>query len=71
VTEKQTVNGKLYKQVIKRLIAQVHHDSPEFQESGSWYLLYDNALAHSSGIVSKFLTKREIPVLFIPSTLFP
>jgi hypothetical protein len=32
--EKETVNGKLYKEVIKRLIA-VHRVRPEFQESGS------------------------------------
>jgi hypothetical protein len=38
VSEKQTVNGKFYKQVIKRLIARVHRVSPEFQESGPWLL---------------------------------
>jgi hypothetical protein len=57
VMEKQTVDGKFYKEVIKRLIAQVHRVRPEFQESGSWYLLHDNALAHSSGVVSEFLAK--------------
>jgi hypothetical protein len=57
VQEKQTANGKFYKDVIKRWNAQVHRIRPEFQESGSWYLLHDNALAHSSGVVSKFLAK--------------
>jgi hypothetical protein len=66
VHKQQTVNGKYYKNVIKRLIAQVHHLRPEFQESGSWYLLHDNALAHSLGIVSEFLAKRGIPVLSHP-----
>jgi hypothetical protein len=55
--EKQTVNGKFYKEVIKRLIARVHCVRPEFQENGSWYLLHDNAPAHSSGVVSKILVK--------------
>jgi hypothetical protein len=45
--EKQTVNGKFDKKVIKKLITQVHRVRPEFQESGSWYLLHDKALAHS------------------------
>jgi hypothetical protein len=46
VPEKQTVNGKFYKEMAKRLIALVHSVRPEFQESGSWYLLDYNAPAH-------------------------
>jgi hypothetical protein len=57
VPEKQTVNSKFYKEVIKKLIARVHGVRPEFQESGSWYLLHNNALAHSLGAVTKFLAK--------------
>jgi hypothetical protein len=59
VQEKQTVNGKYkyYKEVIKRLINQIHRLRPEFQKRGSWYLLHDNAQAHSSGIVPEFLVK--------------
>jgi hypothetical protein len=60
VPEDQTVNGKFYKEIIKRLIDRFR---PEFQESGSWYLLHDNAPGHSSGVVSDFLAKRGIPVL--------
>jgi hypothetical protein len=63
VSEKQTVSGKFYKEVIKRLIAQVHCVRPEFQEGGSWYLLLNNARVHSSGVVSEFLAKQGIPVL--------
>jgi hypothetical protein len=37
VPEKQSVNSKFYKEVIKRLFARVHHIRPEFQEAGSWY----------------------------------
>jgi hypothetical protein len=65
VPEKQTVNGKLYEEAIMRLIARVRRVEPEFQESGSWYLLHDNAPAHSSGVVSEFLAR------VIPSTLLP
>jgi hypothetical protein len=57
VLEKQTVNGKFYKEVMKRLIARVHCIRPEFQESGSWFLLHDNASVHFLSFVSKFLAK--------------
>jgi hypothetical protein len=57
VSKKQTVNSKFYKEVIKRLLAQVPRIRPEFQESGSWYLLHENALTHSSGVFSEFLAK--------------
>jgi hypothetical protein len=66
VPEKQILNGKFCKEVIKRLIAPVHRVRPEFQESGSWYLVHDNAPAHSSGVVSELLAKRGIPVLSHP-----
>jgi histone-lysine N-methyltransferase SETMAR len=51
--------------VIKRLVSRVHYVTPEFQENGSWCILY-KALAHSSGFVSEFLAKRGIPVLSHP-----
>jgi hypothetical protein len=63
VPEKQTVNGKFHEEVIKRLVARVYHIMPEFQKSGSWHLLHDNAPAQSSDFVSEFLAKRGIPVL--------
>jgi hypothetical protein len=49
--------------VIKRLVARIQCVRPEFQESGSWYLLHDNAPAHSSGTDSEFSAKGGIPVL--------
>jgi hypothetical protein len=70
VPEKQTVNGKFYKEVIKRLVARVHRVKPEFQESGSRYLVHYNAPAHSSGVFSEFLGEtRDLRV--IPSALLP
>jgi histone-lysine N-methyltransferase SETMAR len=66
VPKKQTVNGKFYKDVMKRLIARVQRVKPEFQEGVSWCLLHDNAPAHSSGFVSEFLAKRGISVLTHP-----
>lgn len=53
--EKQTVNGNIYKVVIRRLIAGVHCVRPEFQESASWQLPHDSALVRSSGAAYEFL----------------
>jgi hypothetical protein len=64
--KKQTVNGKFYKEIIRRSMDRVHCVRTEFQESGSSYLLHDNALAHSSGFVCEFLTKRGISFLSHP-----
>jgi disulfide oxidoreductase YuzD len=45
VLEKQTVNGKFYKAVIKILIIRVHRVRPEFQESGFRCPLHHNVPA--------------------------
>lgn len=45
----------------KKLIAWVHGVMPLFQESGPWYLMHDNALVHSSGIVSVFWQNKWAP----------
>jgi hypothetical protein len=61
--EKQTVNSKFYKEVIKRLITRLHRLRPEFRESGSWYLPHENASTHSLGFVCECFAKRGIPLL--------
>jgi hypothetical protein len=66
VREKQILNGKFHKEMIKRLVARVHRVRPEFQESESWYLMRCTAPADSSGAVSEFLAKRGDPVLSHP-----
>jgi hypothetical protein len=67
VLEKQIVNGKFYKEMIKRLIAGVYCIRPEFQESGSWYLLHDNAGTFFRCCLHVFGQTRDPRV--IPSTL--
>jgi hypothetical protein len=54
--------------MIKGLVARVHCVTPEFQESGSWYLLQDNAPAYSSDFVSE-IWRNDARV--IPPTLLP
>jgi hypothetical protein len=63
VPKKQTVNGTFHKEMIMRFIGRVHRVRTQLQVSGSWYLLHDNAQAHSSGVSSEFLAKWGIPVL--------
>jgi hypothetical protein len=51
VPEKQTVNGKFYKEVLKRLMVLVHSVS---EESASWYFLHYNVPINPLGIVYEF-----------------
>jgi hypothetical protein len=66
VQKKQTENSKFYKDIIERSIDRGYCIRPECQESGSCYLLHDNAPEHSSDVVSEFLAKRGILVLSQP-----
>jgi hypothetical protein len=70
VPEKQTVNGKFYKEMIKRLIAGVHRVRPEFQESRSWYLPHNNPPAAFFGYCLRVFGEMR-DLRFIPSTLLP
>nr|CAH7749887.1 unnamed protein product [Callosobruchus chinensis] len=59
----QTVNGKFYIEVLKRLMkARVFRARAELAERG-WVLHHDNAPAHSSFAVRDFFTKNGIPTL--------
>jgi hypothetical protein len=66
LAEKHTLSVQMLDETIKRLIPQIHHIRPEFQKRGFWYLLHDNAPAHSLSAVSEILAKREVPVLSHP-----
>jgi putative component of toxin-antitoxin plasmid stabilization module len=70
VSEIRIINGKFYKNVIKKLIARVHRVRPQFQESGSRYLLHDSAPVHSSAVFSEIFGETKDPFV-IPSTLLP
>lgn len=66
VLERQTVNSKFCKEVTNRMITRIHFVRPEFQDSCSWDLLHDNALARTFGVVPEFLAKQGIPMLSCP-----
>ena len=54
----QTVNGKFYCEVLRRLRENVRHKRPEMWKNGDWLLHHDNAPAHTSLVVRKFFTKK-------------
>ena len=60
----QTVNGKFYCEVLRRLRENVRRKWPEMWKNGNWLLHHDNAPAHTSLIVREFPTKNNV-------TLFP
>jgi hypothetical protein len=70
VSEKQTVNGIIYKQAVMTMIARVLRVRPEFQESGSLDLLHDSEPTQSSAAVSRVFGETRDPRVII-STLLP
>ena len=60
---RQTVNETFYHDLIYRLLKCMQQVRKGQYESGEWNLLHDNAPAHSSIIVSKFLAKWRITVI--------
>jgi len=53
----QTVNGKSYCEVLRRLRENVRRKRPEMWKKRNWLLHHDNAPAHTSLVVREFLTK--------------
>lgn len=58
----QTVDGKFYVDVLRRLKARVARVRPELAREGRWILHHDNAPAHTSLVVREFLSKNSITV---------
>jgi hypothetical protein len=67
VPERQTVNGKFYLDVMEWLLKRIHRVHPEFHNSKEWFLLHDNAPAHTTGVVARFLARIQVTVLCHPS----
>jgi len=63
----QTVNGKFYCEVLRRLRENVRHKRPEMWKNRNWLLHHDNAPAHTSLIVGKFLTKNNVTTVPHPA----
>jgi hypothetical protein len=66
VPEGQTVNGQSYLGVMERLLKRIRRVRPEFHNSKKWFLLHDNAPAHTAG-VARCLARKQATVLHHPS----
>ena len=69
VTPGQTVNGKFYCEVLKRLRESIWRKCPDKWKKNNWFLQHDNAPAHTSFVVRKFLTSKNITVIPHPPYL--
>ena len=65
----QTVNGKFYCEVLKRLREGIRRKRPD-KWKNNWFLHHDNAPAHTSLVFRQFLTSRYI-TLIPPSPYSP
>lgn len=61
-----TVNAEFYKNVLDRLCKRIARVRPALWKDRSFFLLHDNAPAHTAAIVTQFLAKKMIPVLDHP-----
>jgi hypothetical protein len=67
----QTVNGKFYCEVLKRLREGIWRKRPEKWKKNNWFLHHDNAPAHTSFDVRQFLTSKNITVIPHPPPYSP
>jgi len=56
----QTVSGKFYCEVLRRLRENVRRKRPEMRKNGDWLLHRDNAPALTSLTVREFLTRNNM-----------
>jgi hypothetical protein len=49
------------------LLKRIRRVRPEFHISKEWFLLRDNALAHTAGVIARFLARKQVIVLHHPS----
>jgi transposase len=58
----QTVNGKFYCEVLKRLRESIRRKRPDKWKNNNWFLHHDNAPAHTS-LVRQFLVSKNVTVI--------
>ena len=66
LSEDQTINQHVYKNILRRLMCLVREKRRELWETRSWLLHHDNAPAHNAFGVWEFLAKNNIAVLEQP-----
>ncbi len=60
VPQGKMVNGEFYEGVMKCLICRIHRVRPTLLESGNWFLLHNNAPAHTSLRIHSFVSKNKV-----------
>ena len=63
VQEGCTVNAEYYKGVFDRLISRIRRVRPVLYRTHAFFLLHDNAPAHSAAKIRQFLTQKEVATL--------
>jgi len=58
----QTLNGKFYCEVLKRLREDIRRKRPDKWKKNNWFLHHDNVPAHTS-IYPQFLTSKNITMI--------
>ncbi len=66
VPQGQTVNAQFYLLVLNRLMKRIQRVRPEFWKRRSFFLLHDNAPAHTAAVIVRFLAEKGVPVLNHP-----
>ena len=61
-----TVNAEYYKGVLDRLISRIRRVRPALYRTRDFFLLHDNAPAHSAAKIRKFLTQTQVATLNHP-----
>jgi hypothetical protein len=63
----QTVNGKFYCEVLRRLRENLRRKRPGMWKNENWLFHHDNAPAHTSLVVREFLTKNNVTTVPHPA----
>ena len=63
VSRGQMVNKQLYQEVLARLRDAVRRKTPELWENHTWLLHHDNAPAHTSLFIRRYLAKHQTSVV--------
>ena len=66
VPEGRTVNADFYVEVLQHLCKRIQHVRPKMWEDRTFFLLHDNAPAHTATRTVQFLAQKGITVLSHP-----
>ena len=68
VQEGCTVNAEYYKGVLDSLISRIRRVRPALYRTRDFFLLHNNAPAHSAAIIRQFLTQKQVATFHHPHT---